>query len=135
MGDTLAPLVNDLSRPFWEATADGRLVLPHCRDTGAPFWPPAPTSPFRIAGAVEWREIEAAGILLSLVIYRRAFQNELAAELPYGIALVEVAENVRLLAHVKMPDADDLPGVGTRVGLCFRPLLEAGMAVLTVDQA
>lgn len=118
MSERLAPIVNDLSRPFWNAAGGGLLQVPHCVETGRAFWPPAPTSPFRTAGAVEWRSIEAAGTVLSVVVYRRAFQAALAAALPYGIALIEVLPGVRLLAHVEDPDVAPQPG--TRVDLHFR---------------
>lgn len=131
--ETLAPTVNALSRPFWNAAEKGRLILPHCLETGQPFWPPAPTSPFRTAGAIAWREIEPAGILLSLVVYRRAFQAALAGQLPYGIALIEVAPDVRLLAHVRTSDVALAPVAGARVDLCFRPLMPSGMPVLAVS--
>src|SRR3546814_8217791 len=80
MSARLAPVVNDLSRPFWDAAEEGRLSLPHCVATGRPFWPPAPASPLRTGGAVAWREIEAAGMLLSMAVYRRAFQAALRSE-------------------------------------------------------
>lgn len=131
--ETLAPILNDLSRPFWNGAAEGRLVLPHCLETGRPFWPPAPSSPFWTAGAMEWREVKAAGTLLSLVVYRRAFQAVLAAQIPYGIALVEVSPDVRLLAHVRNSDVELAPMPGTHVGLCFRPLVPSGMPILTVS--
>ena len=132
MAAGLTPIVNDLSRPFWTAAAEGRFVLPHCVATDRPFWPPSPASPFRTAGAVDWRAAEAAGTLLSLVVYRRAFQRELASALPYGIGLVEVAPDVRLHAHVARPD--DVLAAGARVLLGFRPLVAQGMPVLSVMQ-
>ena len=130
MSESLTPRVNDLSRPFWDAAAEDRLSLPYCVETGRAFWPPAPTSPFRTAGAVEWREAEAVGIVSSIVVYRRAFQSALAAHLPYGIALVQVARGVRLLVHLEDPDAAPKPG--TRVSLCFRRLEWSEMPVLAI---
>jgi uncharacterized OB-fold protein len=132
MSAHLTPVVNDLSRPFWHAAAEGRLDVPHCAETGRAFWPPAPTSPFRTAGPVEWHAIEAAGTLLSLAVYRRAFQAALAAQLPYGIALIEVLPGVRLLAHVEHPDISPQPG--TRVKLSFRRPQWSEMPVLTLAQ-
>src|SRR3546814_15306248 len=118
MSARLAPVVNDLSRPFWDAAEEGRLSLPHCVATGRPFWPPAPASPLRTGGAVAWREIEAAGMLLSMAVYRRAFQAALAGQLPYGIALIEVLPEVRLMAHVEEPDL--APPPGNRGERCFK---------------
>jgi len=133
MSERLTPVVNDLSRPFWDAAAEGRLSLPHCAETGRAFWPPAPTSPFRAAGAVEWREIEAAGMLLSIAVYRRAFQTVLKDLVPYGIALVEVAPGVRLLGHVENPDA--APEPGSRVSLCFAHPQWSESPVLALEQS
>lgn len=132
MSDGLMPLVNDLSRPFWDAARAGRLALPHCAATRRPFWPPSPTSPFCTGGSVEWRDVEPAGILLSLVVYRRAFQAEMAERLPYGIAFVEIAPDARLFAHVRHPDA--APPCGERIRLIFSPLLPDGAPVPMVQQ-
>src|SRR3546814_6293290 len=64
MSARLAPVVNDLSRPFWDAAEEGRLSLPHCVATGRPFWPPAPASPLRTGGA---RSEEHTSELQSLI--------------------------------------------------------------------
>src|SRR3546814_18978031 len=97
MSARLAPVVNDLSRPFWDAAEEGRLSLPHCVATGRPFWPPAPASPLRNGGAVAWREIEAAGMLLSMAVYPRAFQAPPAGQLPDGLAVIEGLPADRLI--------------------------------------
>lgn len=123
MGEVALPVINDLSRPFWEAAADGRLQLPWCTATGRPFWPPAPTSPFAAGGAVEWREIAPEGVLLSRVTYRRAFQKAFAGRLPYAVGLVEIAPDVRLQAHLSDPDGPETPQAGDRVLLGFEVLV------------
>jgi uncharacterized OB-fold protein len=130
MAEHLAPILNALSQPFWDAAAVGRLCLPFCTATGRAFWPPSPSSPFATGGEVMWHDIPPEGIVRSLVVYRRAFQQALADRLPYGVALVEVAPGVRLLAHA--PD----PGgavAGDRVRLGFRPLREGELPVLALE--
>lgn len=133
MSASLMPIVNDLSRPFWDAANAGRLDMPYCVATGSLFWPPSPASPFLTAGQVGWRETEPAGTLISLVVYRRAFQAELAAALPFGIALVEIEPGVRLMVYVTAPD--DSPELGGRVRIDFRALVEGGAKVPTLMQA
>ena len=135
MAEPVKPVVNGLSRPFWEAAQAGRLSLPHCVATDRPFWPPSPLSPFAAGGAVAWREVPAEGVLLSRVTYRRAFQRAFAARLPYAIALVEIVPGVRLLAHLAAPDRDDAPRAGVRVRLGFEILVEGGGPVLVVRSA
>ena len=135
MADAIAPIVNDLSRPFWDGAAEGRLRLPFCLETQHFFWPPSPSSPFADGGGVGWRERPAEGVLLSRVTYRRAFQQAFATRLPYGIALVEVAPGVRLQAHLPDPDGADAPRPGDRVRLAFASLVEGGKAVPIVAGA
>ncbi len=132
MGSPLMPVINGLSRPFWTAAEAGRLVLPHCVETGQPFWPPSPSSPFRTAGKVKWRDVEASGTLLSIVVYRRPFQQELASALPYGIGLVEIEPGVRLFAYIARPDGGI--AAGDPVRLDFRPLVAEGVPALVVAQ-
>src|SRR3546814_20797296 len=71
-------------------------------------------------------------MLLSMAVYRRAFQAALAGQLPYGIALIEVLPEVRLMAHVEEPDLAPQPG--NRVELCFRRPHWSAVPVLSVAQ-
>lgn len=130
MAERIAPIVNQLSQPFWKAAAEGSLCLPFCDATEQFFWPPGPSSPFVTGGPVSWRESAAEGILRSQVVYRRAFQQALADRVPYGIALVEVQPGLRLQAHVPAPDGPEALFPGRRVKLGFRPLRDREQAVL-----
>jgi uncharacterized OB-fold protein len=124
MSEPVAPLVNDLNRPFRDAAAKGRLVLPW-RD-GAFAWPPAPT---REDGGAEWRDAPAAGTLTSRAIYRRPFQQAFSGLMPYGIGEVALDAGVRLKAHLPAPDDAASPRSGDRVRLVFRSIVEGGPAV------
>jgi uncharacterized OB-fold protein len=132
MAETLSPIVNSLSEPFYTAGAEGRLVLPHCVTTGRPFWPPSPSSPFATAGTVEWREVEPRGEVRSIVTYARVFQQALADRMPFAIALVELAEGVRLQAHVADPES---LVAGNRARLIFAPLAPDLPPVLHAEPA
>jgi uncharacterized protein len=133
MSVPLQPAVNDLNAPFWAASAQGRLALPHCLTSNRAFWPPSPTSPFVTGGDVDWRDVSPEGRLLSMVVYRRPFLAELSQQLPYGIALVELADDVRIFVHVRDPDGADMPAIGQGVSLSFRPLVEGGVAIAMLD--
>ena len=132
MAESLAPLRNSLSEPYWAGAEAGQLIIPHCIATGRPFWPPSPSSPFVTAGAVDWRAVEPEGEAITIVTYRRGFQQALAGHLPYAIVLVELAGAVRLQAHVAAPDSDGAPRAGDRVRLRFGSLADGGLPVLHV---
>lgn len=129
----LQPAINDLNAPFWTASAQGRLALPHCLSSNRAFWPPSPTSPFVTEGAVDWRDVVPEGRLLSMVVYRRPYLAELSDQLPYGIALVEMVDDVRIFVHVRDPDGADMPAIGQPVSLVFRPLVDGGVAIAMLD--
>lgn len=133
MTETVVPVINSLSQPFWSAAQEGRLALPRCTGTGRFFWPPAPISPFG-GHPVVWENAEPVGVVVATAIYRRAFQQAFAALLPYGVALVELTCGPRLQVHVPQPDRTDAPKAGARVRLSFRPLVEGGPAVPMLDQ-
>jgi uncharacterized OB-fold protein len=133
MAEPVAPVLNDLSRPFWDAAAEGRLVLPFCMATGRAFWPPSPSSPFALGGAVAWRDVAAEGVLLSRVTYRRAFQKAFGDRLPYAVALIEVTPGVRLQAHLADPDGPRAPLSGAHVRLGFAALAEGGPPIPIVE--
>jgi uncharacterized OB-fold protein len=134
MSEPVAPIVNDLNAPFWEAAAEGRLLVPLCRDTGRCFWPPSPASPFT-GGAVGWTPSPGGGSLRGLVVYRRGFQKAFEPNLPYGVGLVELDEGPRLQAYVAEPEAAESPRPGDRVALAFDSVAMGGPKVPVLRRA
>ncbi len=130
MSDNPQPIINDLNAPFWAGAREGKLVLPHCAETQRPFWPPSPMSPWAENAAIEWREAPARGVVRAMGVYRRVFLKAFEPLAPFAIALVEVAENVRLQAHVANADDASAPKVGDEAALCFRVLIEGGAPAL-----
>jgi len=133
MAESADPIINDLNRPFWDGAAEGRLMLPHCVETGTPFWPPSPVSPFAGGREVDWRTADPRGTVLARTVYRRAFQRAFAHLLPYGIAMVGLDGGPRLLVHIEAPDDAQAPRPGSRVTLRFKVLLEDGRPLLVAS--
>lgn len=129
MTEPVSAIRNTLSAPFWDAAAEGRLMLPWCVESGRHFWPPSPVSPFATVGAVQWREADAAGVLIGVAVYRRTFQKALEARLPYGVGLVELNAGPRLQVHLADPDAGNAPCAGDRVTIAFISIIEGGPRV------
>ena len=50
------PDTNPETKPFFDAAAQGKLVLSRCKDTGKFIWYPRGISPFTL-GPVEWVEV------------------------------------------------------------------------------
>src|SRR5215813_14572292 len=117
MPESIAPVVNTLNAPHWQAAARGEFVLPFCVASDRAFWPPSPLSPFVSQGKVEWRPVDPVGVIAALVVYRRPFQKAFEPMLPYSVALVTLDAGPRLLAHVPKAYASGAPCRGDRVVL------------------
>ncbi len=115
------PPVTPFTEPFWDATRDGRLLLPWCRTCGQPFWYPRETCPRDLSTDLEWREASGRGVVHAISVMPRPGNPAMAGREPYAVALVELAEGVRLMTNVV--GGDPWSGtVGDEVVLAWEPL-------------
>jgi uncharacterized OB-fold protein len=98
---TLAgPAETERTRPFWDATREGRLVLPWCPACEAFFWYPRPVCPTCLAETVEWRPAAGTGEVHAVSVQYRAGPGRDGSDGPYAVAVVELAEGVRMLSNI-----------------------------------
>ncbi len=97
---SLAP--DSWTAPFWEATAEHRLIVQRCTDCGTVRQPPGPFCPSCRSQAVEWQELSGQATLYSFTVIRHALIPLLRAHLPMVIAVVEPddAPAARLVANL-----------------------------------
>ena len=108
-----APLANPETKPFWEAAAEGRLLLKRCRSCGEVHYYPRAYCPFCGSGETEWQPASGAGTIYSYSVMRRA-------EAPYAIAYVTLDEGVTMMTNLVDCDLDAIR-IGQRVRLVFKP--------------
>lgn len=97
--------------PFWEALADGRLLVHRCESgCGRAFFPPGPVCPHCGGRDVDWAEVDPRGELYS---YTRQHVTPPGFDAPLVVGLTELAAGPRLLTPVAA-DYEDL-SVGTTV--------------------
>ncbi len=82
---------------FWEGCRAGRLLLQRCRETGRPYFPPRPFSPYTGSRDVEIFEASGLATLYSYVIHHRPVPG---FEPPYAIAVVELKEGPRMMTNI-----------------------------------
>jgi uncharacterized OB-fold protein len=103
-----------LSRPFWEAAREHRLVVQRCRACQhSQFY----ARPFCLAcekNELDWVEVGGTGTVYSVVTVRVKVLPEL--EPPYQVAVVELDEGPRLTANI---DGPEVP-IGARVSVGWR---------------
>jgi uncharacterized protein len=115
------PPVTEFTTPFWDATREQRLLLPWCRSCDEPFWFPRETCPRDLSPDIEWRPAEGRGVVHAVSVMPKPANPLMAGREPYVVALIELAEGVRMMSTVVDGDPWSV-GVGDRVALAWEPL-------------
>ncbi|MER5196927.1 Zn-ribbon domain-containing OB-fold protein [Streptomyces sp. NPDC002755] len=117
----LTPVTDADGAPFWRYAAQGELRVQACADCGEPRFPPRPCCPHCQSFASEWRRTSGRGRIWSYVVPHPPLLPDYAAQAPYNVILVELAETprIRLVGNlVSEPGArlDSFPPDRIRIG-------------------
>jgi uncharacterized OB-fold protein len=107
------PPVNPETKPFWDAAANGTLLLKKCNACGEVHYYPRTLCPFCSSDKTEWLPASGCGTIYSYSVMRRT-------EVPYVIAYVTLEEGVTMMTNIVDCDPDTVR-IGQRVKLSFRP--------------
>ena len=107
-----APEANPETRPFWEAAADGRLLIGKCRSCGKPHYYPRAICPLCGSDATELVQASGRGAVYSYSVMRRV-------PVPYALAYVTLDEGVTMMTNIVDCDLDAIR-IGQRVRLVFK---------------
>lgn len=122
-----APTVYPETEPFWQGTAQGRLVLPRCEDCGVTIWYPRSFCPKCGSRNVAWFEATGHGQIYSFTeCYRGSGEYRKLAS--YILALVELDEGPRLMTNLVDVDPDNI-AVGKPVEVVFHDTGEGSSLV------
>ena len=106
-----SPVSNADSAPYWEAAAKGKLVIRKCRACGNLHFMPRTLCPTCWSHDLEWVEASGKGKVHSFTIIRRAPLPAFASQVPYVVALIDLAEGPRMMANIVGDGA-----IGTKIG-------------------
>lgn len=112
------PEVTRISRPFWEAAAEHRLLLQRCSDCGRHQHPPVALCP-ACSGELEWAPASGRGTLYTFTVLHRLYHPAFADELPYNVAVVELEEGPLMVTNVVDVDNERLT-----IGMPLRVVFE-----------
>jgi uncharacterized OB-fold protein len=94
------PEPTEVSRPFWQAAKEHRLLIQRSVKTGKYVFYPRAVSPFGAGDELEWVEAAGRGTVYSFTVARRPTAPQWAADGPYVIAIVELEEGVHMTANI-----------------------------------
>jgi uncharacterized OB-fold protein len=96
----IAPDIDADSQAWWEAVAQHRLLLPHCRSCDLTWFPPMPACPRCGSRETELCESIGKGSVYSWVVVNRSLSPVFAGDTPYVIAAVDLEHGARLLGRL-----------------------------------
>ena len=117
----IEPPVSEFSEPFWDATRNQQLLLPWCSACETPRWYPREVCPACLDSAIEWRPAAGTGVVYAYSVQHLPGPGRDKTDVPYTVALIELAEGVRMMSNVVDCPPDDV-AVGMPVRVTWMPL-------------
>ena len=88
------------SQPFWDGCSRKELVIQRCNGCGRHWFPPSNRCQHCWSDNFEWLAVSGRGEVYTFTVYRRAYASELVDQIPYVVAVVELAEGPRLITNI-----------------------------------
>jgi acetyl-CoA acetyltransferase/uncharacterized OB-fold protein len=113
------PLVDEESRPFWEAGKDGMLSFATCLDCDALLHPPTPVCRYCRSSDIGRRSVEPTGVVVGVTVNHQLWDPRY--EPPFAIATVAIDADprVRLITNIVDIEPDE-----ARVGMAVTARFE-----------
>lgn len=116
------PPVSELTRPFWEATRRREYLLQWCSSCETPIFYPREICPACLGTQMEWRPSRGSGEVHAVSVqHLPAAAFPAFNEGPYAVALIELAEGVRVMSNVVGCPPEEVT-VGMQVTVTWEPL-------------
>jgi len=108
-----APQPNPETQAYWDAAAEGKLLIKKCNACGEVHFYPRAHCPFCFSDNTAWQQASGAGVVYTYSVMRRA-------PVPYAIAYVTLAEGPTMMTNIVDCDLDGIK-IGQKVKLVFKP--------------
>ena len=126
-----SPVPDALSKPFWDACNEGRLVMQTCKTCNRMQFPPEPAcSECSSKENLEWREVSGRGKINGYGVMHDCRIRTLQADQPFNIALIELEDDpeITMYSHLPGTPVDEVP-VGASVQVVFEETPATGQKV------
>ena len=126
------PVPTPTSRPFWDGLNAGKIVIQRCTECSTWVFYPRSRCSNCLSANLAWQEVSGAGVLYTFTLARQPTAPHFAEEVPQKLAIVELAEGVRMTSTLVNVDAADI-----RVGMKLKPVFDkqAGVTLLRFQPA
>ncbi|MBS03131.1 MAG: hypothetical protein CMQ24_10545 [Gammaproteobacteria bacterium] len=104
-------VADDLTRGFWEAANEERLVVQNCPHCSRLQHPPAPTCGECGGDALEWKEVSGKGTIYNYCVVHDCPIRTLQEDQPFNVAVIMLDDDpgVQMYSHLPGVPADEVP--------------------------
>lgn len=120
MISSLAPVVTDLSEPYWNAAKEGRLIAQSCSQCSQLRFPPSPICSSCGRMDYQWIELSGRARVSAWTVTHQTYHPDLAGEVPYTVLLVNLIEQDDLFAYGRYVSS----GTPLETGMPLRAVFE-----------
>src|ERR1700744_4332096 len=100
----LIPVPDSLSKPFWDAVNQRRLVMQHCTACDGLQYPPQQACQVRNSAAgLTWKEVEGSGHIATYIVIEDGRLNRRMPDQPYNLAMVTLDADPRVNFYSNLP--------------------------------
>jgi len=111
------PVATQISAPFWEGLKARRLLIQQCNACANWNFYPRRHCPVCLEHDLSWREVDGAATLYSYTVTRIATLPDFIDEMPQKLAVVELAEGVRINTNLVGLDENEI-----EIGMPLQPV-------------
>lgn len=94
------PEINEVSKVFWEAAKNHKLMFQRCEKCGKNIFYPKNICPDCFSSNLEWIESSGKGTIYSHTTCYSNVAPGFESEAPYIVAVVDLEEDVRILTNI-----------------------------------
>lgn len=116
--DKPLPVIDHDSAPYWDAAREGRLDIPLCDDCGQHHFYPRTVCPHCYSDKLKFDTVSGRGIVHSFTIARRPAGPAFGDDVPYVVALIDLAEGPRMMSRIETDDPE-VVRIGSEVEVIF----------------
>ena len=100
----LIPVPDSLSKPFWDAVNQRRLMLQHCTACDRLQYPPQQACQVcNSAAGLTWKEVEGRGHIAASIVIEDGRLNRRMPDQPYNLAMVTLDADKRVNFYSNLP--------------------------------
>ena len=114
------PTPTPTSQPFWDGLNNHEVRLQHCEACNGWVFYPRSHCPHCLSDELTWQQVSGQGNVYSFTIALRPTAPQFSSEVPQLIAVVELAEGVRMNTLLVNTEEESL-----KVGMAVKPVFTA----------